>query len=379
MGLVLKGPRMLILPMPGAAKRRVGFTLIELLVVIAIIGVLIALLLPAVQSAREAAKRSQCSNNMRQLGLALHNYHDAFNSLPPSAVIGFDGTALQWQKWGVNGQILGYLEKERQFGNLNFNGHPEWVANSSVCGQVIKTFICPSDPNTKIGEVTTWETFAGKNGGSTGTTFPSNYAWNNGDWYVWGGLPPGFNDQPRAPFFPNSSVNFDSVLDGLSKTIMSAEVKSLQPMRRNCASSTSGLSFISGAGVNQIPAPDANEQGWTEYSGGGCSKLSIIHTQWFDGSVRQSGFTTAWTPNRPTFGNGSGSTRVDVDVLGRKEDDATPNLAVMGAVTARSYHPGGVNCMLGDGSVQYISNTIDGRIWRSLGSIAGNESVSGSF
>src|SRR5215208_4704520 len=91
-----------------------GFTLIELLVVIAIIGVLIALLLPAVQMAREAARRTQCVNNLKQIGLALHNYADGFNALPPSSVTGYNGTAFFWQGWSVQSRLMPYLEQTQK-------------------------------------------------------------------------------------------------------------------------------------------------------------------------------------------------------------------------------------------------------------------------
>jgi prepilin-type N-terminal cleavage/methylation domain-containing protein len=130
--------------------RRFGFTLIELLVVIAIIAVLIALLLPAVQAAREAARRAQCTNNLKQLGLSMHNYHDQQGCLPP----GMKGCC--WGPWIVS--ILGYIEQQTLFNSWNSYGNSSsnasvyplfyfGAANSTTVGARINTLTCPSDPN----------------------------------------------------------------------------------------------------------------------------------------------------------------------------------------------------------------------------------------
>src|SRR5262249_18293076 len=134
-------------------KRR-GFTLIELLVVIAIIAVLIALLLPAVQAAREAARRSQCTNNLKQIGLALHNYHDINGSFPMGAGSGMEslGQYLAKQGWSYLGAMLPQLGEVPLYNACNFNfGVDSTNQAGAVNGTVIKTqvkgFLCPSDPN----------------------------------------------------------------------------------------------------------------------------------------------------------------------------------------------------------------------------------------
>ncbi len=145
--------------MPGIRVRgdRRGFTLIELLVVIAIIAILIALLLPAVQSAREAARRIQCTNNLKQIGLAMHNYHQAIGVFPLGvAAYNIPGHLLpgfNWDSWSGHALMLGQLEQTAMYNAVNFmlgNNIPNsygYYANSTVTGQRVAAYLCPSDPN----------------------------------------------------------------------------------------------------------------------------------------------------------------------------------------------------------------------------------------
>src|SRR3954453_11660663 len=125
-------------------KPRPGFTLIELLVVIAIIGVLIALLLPAVQAAREAARRSQCTNNLKQLGLGLHNYHQGVGSFPMGSSRANGAT---WNNWSAQGLMLPYMEQQAIYNAINFNWEVTQSVNTTAAYTTISSFLCPSDGN----------------------------------------------------------------------------------------------------------------------------------------------------------------------------------------------------------------------------------------
>src|SRR5512135_1823837 len=125
-------------------RQRQGFTLIELLVIISIIGVLVALLLPAVQTAREAARRIQCTNNLKQIGLAIHNYDSAVGTLPLGCVVTFDrANNPVFNGWGITARILPYLESQNQFNACNFSLPNETPENDTAMRLGIPTYLCP--------------------------------------------------------------------------------------------------------------------------------------------------------------------------------------------------------------------------------------------
>ena len=158
--------------------QRRGFTLIELLVVIAIIAVLIALLLPAVQAAREAARRIQCVNNLKQIGLAVHNYHDSVGTLPLGCAVTFDRSGNPFfNGWGITARILPYLEDQNKFNACNFSLANETPQNDTAMRIATSTYLCPSDGQNQVIFI--------DDGQPRNNT---NYAFNRGDWYVWGGL-----------------------------------------------------------------------------------------------------------------------------------------------------------------------------------------------
>jgi prepilin-type N-terminal cleavage/methylation domain-containing protein len=340
--------------------RRSGFTLIELLVVIAIIAVLIALLLPAVQSAREAARRIQCTNNLKQIGLAIHNYHDSVGTLPLGAAVTFDRSGNPiFQGWGVTARILPYLEGQNIFNVCNFNLANEAPQNDTSMRIGVEAYLCPSDPQNRV--IFLDDTQPRNN---------TNYAVNRGDWFVWGGR--SSTIQPSSPFRVNTSVGLAAISDGTSNTILASEVRTHIPYLMNCA----GLTYAP-VGSQPIPDPNAKPSSIEQYAtcGGSGSELRADsgHSEWEDGNTSQAGFTFAWTPNKVTPGIYNGTSVADADLIAFREEEGGPTFA---AVTSRSYHPGGVTSLLGDGSVRFIKSTIAGNVWRSLGTIAGGEVIS---
>jgi prepilin-type processing-associated H-X9-DG protein len=185
-----------------------------------------------------------------------------------------------------------------------------------------------------------------------------------GDWYVWGGFAGAPN---RAPFQINQGRRLAEFSDGLSNTLIAAEVKSYQPNLGNCGS---GLASINNPSA--VPPPSADPHGVAPEYNSGCTLSTTGHTEWVDGAVHETGFTTAWTPNTRIVRSG-GDPGQALDLIGRRESTGGPTFA---AVTSRSYHPGGVNALFGDGSVRFLKDTVDGGTWRALGSLRGGEVIS---
>lgn len=329
--------------------RRSAFTLVELLVVITIIAILMAILLPAVQMAREASRRSQCSNNMRQLGLAIMSYESMLKMLPPSIVLRGTGNTVVWDGgWSIHARILPHLEQSATYTLANFSINKEDPANQTAIGRNLAIFLCPSEINREVSL---------HDYGNSGI---SSYGWCMGDWFVWGGFS---GPENRTTFGPNRCRRLSAITDGTSQTMFASEVKTYQ---QTYICDNVGLSLIRTPG--NVPPPTANPlQVAPEYLGG-CRMNLLGHTEWSDGNAHASGYTTAWPPNTQTLGTPDGN--VDVNVQGINEEDGGPTF---GAITARSFHPGGVNTLFGDGSVRMIRNEIDGLVWRALGTVAGGE------
>jgi prepilin-type N-terminal cleavage/methylation domain-containing protein len=338
---------------------RRGFTLVELLVVIAIIGILIALLLPAVQMAREAARRMSCSNNLKQLGLAIHNYESSFRALPPGALAERLPNGQFWTSYlGPHARILPFIEQNNVYGAMNPNTSYGDVANKAAVGRVIAGFLCPSEIRQ--------EPLAHATFGNIGGV---NYAFSMGDWYVWNGV-----GQPNLPCHSAFGINFSrrwrDFTDGVSNTLLMSEVKNYQVTIRDCGS------FSQINDPNKIPPPNADPLSvCPEYQGSGCTVFRNAHTQWAEMSVHHNGFTTAWPPNKKTPG-GPNLSEPDVDIISRRERLGGPTFA---AITARSFHPGGVQSLLGDGSTRFTSESLDGFVWRALGTVAGGETIPGNL
>ena len=306
----------------SVAARR-GFTLIELLVVIAIIAILIALLLPAVQQAREAARRSTCKNNLKQIGLALHNYHDTHGVFPPGW-IGADAAGRPWvdggNGFGWAAMTLPFMEQSPLYNQFQFSkpildttGTPN---NMALLATLLPSYQCPSDPKPD-----TWQIEPEGGGTPLATLATTNYVGlfgvrqpNGEDLDECEGKPPGFQCRGDGLLFHNSKIGLRDVTDGTSQTIMVGERAS-----------------------RVIPA---NEP-----------------------------FYSTWSGVVP------GGEEATARILGAA--DHTPNLGIH-AEDFSSPHTGGAQFILADGHVTFISENIDIGVFESLGTRAGGE-VTGAF
>jgi len=203
-------------------KRHRGFTLIELLVVIAIIAVLIALLLPAVQSAREAARRTHCVNNMKQMGLALHNYHDAMSIFPPGYIAAstfIDGETDTSPGWSWASMMLPQLDQAPLYSSINFWLPIQAPANTTGTQTLVSAFLCPSDQLPSGGTFPVTDGL----GNTLATVAPSSYAASTGSDAADVALGLNNDGLGNGPFFRNSGIRIAAIIDGTSQTVLLLE------------------------------------------------------------------------------------------------------------------------------------------------------------
>ncbi|MEW4455744.1 DUF1559 domain-containing protein [Bremerella sp. JC817] len=332
--------------------QRSGFTLVELLVVIAIIGVLIALLLPAVQQAREAARRMSCSNNFKQLGLAFHNYHDTYQTFPTYVIRAGDPAASHWKGYSGLTSILPFIEQDNLREQIRSASNNFYLSNEDNAVHPrhrltrVNAFLCPSDsdfPDTNFQGNTNYAMSAG-----------SNLGW---DVSV---------DQQNGAFRRDQATNFASMTDGTSNTIMLGEI-----LKGNNSSSSYkydqvvvrgqswGGSFLS---TSQGAITQATVDGYGSTCASNNSSLSVIPgREWIRGVNYMAVFTTLAPPNWKYPACQACS------VCGASDS--------RGVFPARSRHPGGAMHGLCDGSVSFIAETTDYTTYHALGSRSGGETV----
>jgi prepilin-type N-terminal cleavage/methylation domain-containing protein/prepilin-type processing-associated H-X9-DG protein len=340
---------------------RAGFTLIELLVVIAIIAVLIALLLPAVQAAREAARRIQCTNNLKQIGMALHNYISAIGVLPPgrfnSHIAGFGNC------WGTYSQLLPQLDQSAIFNSLNFSLPPDSLAISAANSTGFETFLnsllCPSDSSPVLITV----------GGAQFATH--NYNVNAGSGYPVVPFPaPPLTGTPNGPFFENSRIGPEAFTDGMSNTAAVAEtVRSIL----GATYAANPLDVFLVTGDNKTTGPPLNSD--ADYAAL-CLSLPSTTTQfqatrgvrWHYGAPGHSMYNHLRPPNdkRPDCRGGLPHSN--------RSDPLWSWLSQN--IAARGPHPGGVNALMADGHVAFVKDSINVLVWQGLGSRNGGEVIS---
>ena len=309
-------------------NRKSGFTLVELLVVIAIIGILVSLLLPAVQFAREAARRMQCGSNMRQFAVALHNYHDTLRTFPPGR---------NNRSFSTHAHILPQLEQEPIWNKVDFKVSMNHANNALARASLIPVFTCPSDAQSS----------------APPNRAPTNYRVNQGSGVLWG-LPPTNASNvnygmpaPNGVFFQDSAITMAEIVDGTSNTAMVSE-----HLKGDHTNANWHKADTFQPGTHPANADEAMQQCYAiDITNIAFQGYSSIGAPWLEGYHS----TTIYFHSLPPNG------RSCMFPPGRI------------ATTASSGHPKGINLGLCDASVRFLADSIDLQVWRGIGTREGAE------
>ena len=346
---------------PPIGRSRRAFTLIELLVVIAIIAVLIGLLLPAVQKVREAAARTQCVNNLKQLGLAMHNYEGTIGHLPPafrnSTPPAWAGLPPYFFSWSALAELNPFLEQTNIYNAMDLT-QPIYVppnfnissANQFAVQQVVKLFLCPSDVMRSVS--------ADYGVPSIG---PTNYAVCVGTGTTNGGAPFGSPVNSDGMFTAGNGFRITDITDGSSNTAMMSESllgagpTNVSGPMPSVANAVQTVYAYTGFGTPLSDAACAGAGQW--------NVSDLRGFMWASGEMRCGSYNHYYTPNAPIY------------------DCVTNDLTTytsMAFRAARSRHTGGVNVLFGDGSVHFVGQSVSLTTWRALstraaGDIPGND------
>ncbi|MCI0702929.1 MAG: DUF1559 domain-containing protein [Planctomycetia bacterium] len=349
---------------------RRAFTLIELLVVIAIIAVLIGLLLPAVQKVREVAARMKCQNNLKQLGLALHNYESATSKLPSAFIAdpGSSGLPAYYFSWSVLAQLNPYLEQTAIYNRMDLT-QPIYVpptftispANQFAVVQMVPIFLCPSDKGQPVSSAYGVTNMA-----------PSNYAACIGSGTTNGGAPFGSPWGSDGAFQARIAIRITDISDGTSNTAAMSESilgEGTESAPGTGAAPTGPETSYKYLGFDgSVPVNDANcagtPMGWNLSNRRGF--------MWATGEIRCGTYNHYYAPNSPNY-----------DCIANYRNPGNPadpaNSTGVGFRAARSRHTSGVNLLMCDGSVRFVSDSIPALTWRALSTRNGGEVVSGNF
>jgi prepilin-type N-terminal cleavage/methylation domain-containing protein/prepilin-type processing-associated H-X9-DG protein len=325
-----------------------GFTLVELIVALGVIGVLVALLLPAVQAAREAARRTQCLNNLKQLGLAMAAYESQCQTLPPLVVFGPPGGGPD-PEYSALVRILPMLGQAPLFNAVNWDvpiapGHglPQSDPNATVSATRVATYLCPSD------------------GGNGRAPAPTNYRLNVGRGPYWGPTGQLMGNDADGPFFHAQCRRAADFLDGLSHTALVGErdvgdgSEAQVTRARDLLPAEPGAARSLAVGRPYSDVCRASES----WAFGQLNHYSWSGWTWVPHSLALTAYNHAMTPNSPVVDCG----------------DANDTM-LLGAMTARSFHPGGVHVLMGDGSVRFAADGISPATWSALATCSGSETV----